>query len=276
MASRSTWPGRRPRSAPTSRSIAVLGGPTGDILAGALVEERSRDHRRDHARGDPHLRLDRRGRRRRASPRCTSTPRRSRPRCGIGWRGGVGCCRTPIGLAVDLGRTAAGNCRPTPSPTLVRIGGRSRRTGCRRHPRSALPGGGAGRAGAGQDQPLRGRRPARGAARHRPPTAGRGRGRTESVAWSCSPTRTVGALALDGRVAYRASLPDVHGHYPVGSGDAFLGGLLTELDRGAAWSTACGRPSPPEPPTPWCPDPAASLADAVDRAAPSGQTSIQS
>ncbi|HEY5848002.1 MAG TPA: PfkB family carbohydrate kinase, partial [Microlunatus sp.] len=43
-----------------------------------------------------------------------------------------------------------------------------------------------------------------------------------------------GALALDGSIAYRASLPDVHGHYPVGSGDAFLGGLLTELDRGAS------------------------------------------
>ena len=26
----------------------------------------------------------------------------------------------------------------------------------------------------------------------------------------------------------------MHGHYPVGSGDAFLGGLLTELDRGAS------------------------------------------
>jgi fructose-1-phosphate kinase PfkB-like protein len=30
----------------------------------------------------------------------------------------------------------------------------------------------------------------------------------------------------------------VRGRYPVGSGDAFLGGLVTALDRGAAWDGA--------------------------------------
>ena len=39
---------------------------------------------------------------------------------------------------------------------------------------------------------------------------------------------------MDGRASTGSRLPDVHGHYPVGSGDSFLGGLLTELDRGAS------------------------------------------
>jgi 1-phosphofructokinase family hexose kinase len=41
-----------------------------------------------------------------------------------------------------------------------------------------------------------------------------------------------GAVALDGEDMISASLPDVHGRYPVGSGDAFLGALVTELDNG--------------------------------------------
>ncbi len=31
---------------------------------------------------------------------------------------------------------------------------------------------------------------------------------------------------------------DAHGSYPVGSGDAFLAGLVVALDRGAAWADA--------------------------------------
>lgn len=55
-----------------------------------------------------------------------------------------------------------------------------------------------------------------------------------------------GALGWDGQTLVRASLPGVHGGFPVGSGDSFLGGLLTCLDRGDAlaealrWATACG------------------------------------
>ncbi len=40
---------------------------------------------------------------------------------------------------------------------------------------------------------------------------------------------------MDGHDVHRITLPDVHGHYPVGSGDSFLGGLLAELDRGASF-----------------------------------------
>lgn len=39
--------------------------------------------------------------------------------------------------------------------------------------------------------------------------------------------------AVDGHRRLRADLPPASGHYPVGSGDSFLGGLVVELDRGA-------------------------------------------
>lgn len=42
-----------------------------------------------------------------------------------------------------------------------------------------------------------------------------------------------GALALADGVLVRASLPGVHGHFPVGSGDSFLGGFLARWDAGA-------------------------------------------
>ena len=42
-----------------------------------------------------------------------------------------------------------------------------------------------------------------------------------------------GARPWTAATSIGSALPDVHGHYPVGSGDSFLGGLLTELDRGA-------------------------------------------
>jgi 1-phosphofructokinase family hexose kinase len=45
----------------------------------------------------------------------------------------------------------------------------------------------------------------------------------------------LGAVATDGVDACRARLTDVHGAFPVGSGDSFLGALVTELDRGSAW-----------------------------------------
>lgn len=45
---------------------------------------------------------------------------------------------------------------------------------------------------------------------------------------------SAGALAVDGPDVHRVTLPDVHGQFPVGSGDSFLGGLLAELDRGAS------------------------------------------
>lgn len=49
---------------------------------------------------------------------------------------------------------------------------------------------------------------------------------------------TAGALALDHDLAVHAAAPGEPGHYPVGSGDAFLGGLLTALDRGDELPTA--------------------------------------
>jgi len=42
-----------------------------------------------------------------------------------------------------------------------------------------------------------------------------------------------GALALSEGRLVRASLPKVHGNFPVGSGDSFLGGLLARWDAGA-------------------------------------------
>ena len=41
-----------------------------------------------------------------------------------------------------------------------------------------------------------------------------------------------GALALDWQQAVRTWLPPLEGHFPVGSGDSFLGGLLAALDAG--------------------------------------------
>jgi 1-phosphofructokinase family hexose kinase len=49
---------------------------------------------------------------------------------------------------------------------------------------------------------------------------------------------TAGSLALEGDVALRVTGPDVVGHYPVGSGDSFLGGLLAALERNEALSAA--------------------------------------
>lgn len=48
----------------------------------------------------------------------------------------------------------------------------------------------------------------------------------------------LGALAVDDGERWIARLPDVRGHYPVGSGDSFLAGLLSELDRGAPLAEA--------------------------------------
>ena len=42
-----------------------------------------------------------------------------------------------------------------------------------------------------------------------------------------------GAVGCDGSRVLRARGPGVRGAYPVGSGDAFLGGLVAALDRGA-------------------------------------------
>ena len=42
-----------------------------------------------------------------------------------------------------------------------------------------------------------------------------------------------GAIGCDGSRVLRARGPGVRGAYPVGSGDAFLGGLVAALDRGA-------------------------------------------
>ncbi|MFX4271153.1 1-phosphofructokinase family hexose kinase [Propionibacteriaceae bacterium Y1685] len=62
-----------------------------------------------------------------------------------------------------------------------------------------------------------------------------------------------GAVATDGTTAVRATLEQVRGSYPVGSGDSFLGGLVTELDRGAdlptalATAMACGTANALEP-----------------------------
>lgn len=47
-----------------------------------------------------------------------------------------------------------------------------------------------------------------------------------------------GAVGWDGTRLVRATLPDVHGDYPVGSGDSFLGGLLATLDAGAGLADA--------------------------------------
>ena len=47
-----------------------------------------------------------------------------------------------------------------------------------------------------------------------------------------------GAVGWDGSRLVRAVLPDVHGDYPVGSGDSFLGGLLAGLDAGAGLAEA--------------------------------------
>jgi 1-phosphofructokinase family hexose kinase len=43
---------------------------------------------------------------------------------------------------------------------------------------------------------------------------------------------TAGAVAADGRGVWRVPPPPRRGHYPVGSGDSFLGGLLAGLDSG--------------------------------------------
>lgn len=43
-----------------------------------------------------------------------------------------------------------------------------------------------------------------------------------------------GAFALTGEAATPVRPPEMRGHFPVGSGDCFLGGLLTGLDDGAA------------------------------------------
>jgi fructose-1-phosphate kinase PfkB-like protein len=42
-----------------------------------------------------------------------------------------------------------------------------------------------------------------------------------------------GVALVNGRQQLRATLPGVIGRFAVGSGDAFLGGLVGELDRGA-------------------------------------------
>ena len=42
-----------------------------------------------------------------------------------------------------------------------------------------------------------------------------------------------GAVGCDGSRTLRAGGPGVRGAYPVGSGDAFLGGLVAALDQGA-------------------------------------------
>lgn len=42
-----------------------------------------------------------------------------------------------------------------------------------------------------------------------------------------------GSVALDGQDRWRAPAPTDRGRFPVGSGDSFLGGLLSALDRGA-------------------------------------------
>lgn len=47
-----------------------------------------------------------------------------------------------------------------------------------------------------------------------------------------------GAVGFDGHALVRAELTQVHGTFPVGSGDSFLGGLLTGLDRGDALADA--------------------------------------
>lgn len=47
-----------------------------------------------------------------------------------------------------------------------------------------------------------------------------------------------GAIGWDGSRLVRAELPGVHGNYPVGSGDSFLGGLLAGLDAGADLANA--------------------------------------
>ncbi len=55
-----------------------------------------------------------------------------------------------------------------------------------------------------------------------------------------------GAVGFDGHDLVRAELAQVRGTFPVGSGDSFLGGLLTGLDRGDSladglrWAMACG------------------------------------
>jgi 1-phosphofructokinase family hexose kinase len=41
-----------------------------------------------------------------------------------------------------------------------------------------------------------------------------------------------GSVAVDATAALRVAAPETVGRFPVGSGDAFLGGLLTALDRG--------------------------------------------
>jgi 1-phosphofructokinase family hexose kinase len=48
---------------------------------------------------------------------------------------------------------------------------------------------------------------------------------------------TAGAVALAGDKWWRGS-SDARGPYPVGSGDAFLAGMITALDRGAGWRDA--------------------------------------
>lgn len=47
-----------------------------------------------------------------------------------------------------------------------------------------------------------------------------------------------GAVAVDDEHRLRVHLPDRVGHYPVGSGDSFLAGLVTALDRGDDLPTA--------------------------------------
>jgi len=46
-----------------------------------------------------------------------------------------------------------------------------------------------------------------------------------------------GSVAVDGEGAWRARL-DFHGAFPVGSGDSYLGGILTVLDRGGSLGEA--------------------------------------
>ena len=67
---------------------------------------------------------------------------------------------------------------------------------------------------------------------------------------------------------HRARLPDVHGHYPVGSGDSFLGGLLTEFDRGAALPDALRTAAAAGAANALVPGPGRFELISVDRAAP--------
>ena len=218
------------------------GGWTGDWLADELSRAEITVHRvSTRCSPGPACRSARRTPM--SSPSCTSTRSPSRPTWdprpgGAHLRAG----RSP-GLAGDLRRTSTRPAADRPRGA-GRAGPPRRLSGGGRHPRRLVGAPAAQPAGAGEDQPVRGGSGAGRRCRHSSGADGR-QVQAKSGGIVVLTDGAAGSLGLGAEVDVRHGGAEAAGPVPGGSGDAYLGGLLTALDREDDLGTASGWPRPP-------------------------------